>query len=275
MLAGQGLSYVYDSNGSEPVFTSLDVEVHAGEVLGVLGPNGGGKTTLLRLLSGSLTPTTGAVALAEGPVKANRRGLSELRRRVQLVFQDPDDQLFSASVAQDVSFGPLNQGLATEQARERVAWALAALGITDLADHPTHLLSYGQRKRVALAGAVAIRPQVLILDEPTAGLDPAGVESLLETLEELRASSGTTFVVSTHDVDLAYRWADRVLLLHRGIVGAGPARTILADADLLAAAQLRPAWGPAVAQALRAGGLLAEGEPGPVTPEELARRTVG
>ncbi|WP_046469496.1 energy-coupling factor ABC transporter ATP-binding protein [Allosalinactinospora lopnorensis] len=272
VLSGSRLRFGYDAAEAGPVFDALDVEVRREEVLAVLGPNGGGKTTLLRLLSGSLAPQAGTVRLDGAEVRWNRRGLEELRRSVQLVFQDPDDQLFSASVTQDVSFGPLNQGLDTGAVRERVAWALEALGITALADQPTHLLSYGQRKRVVLAGAVAMRPSVLILDEPTAGLDPAGVESLLETLEGLR-SAGTTLVVSTHDVDLAYRWADRALLLDRGLLGVGPVPEILGDPSLLAAARLRPAWGPAVGRALRKAALLPDGAPDPATPEEVAEIT--
>lgn len=269
ILSGHSLRFGYDADHAGPVFASLDVEVRQREVLAVLGPNGGGKTTLLRVLSGSLTPQAGTVRLAGSEVRWNRRGVDQLRRSVQLVFQDPDDQLFSASVAQDVSFGPLNQGLATDTVRERVAWALEALDITALTEQPTHLLSYGQRKRVALAGALAMRPSVLVLDEPTAGLDPAGVESLLQTLEGLRAT-GTTLVVSTHDVDLAHRWADRALLLDREVLGIGPARQMLADPSLLEAARLRPAWGPVVGRALRAAGLRAADAPDPATPEEVA-----
>ncbi|KIH96938.1 cobalt ABC transporter [Streptomonospora alba] len=267
-LAGRGLTFGYPDTA--PVFTGLDVRIAQGGVVGVLGPNGGGKTTLLRLLSGSLTPDAGEIYVGGERVRRGRRALNELRRRVQLVFQDPDDQLFSASVSQDVSFGPMNLGLAADAARERVAWALEALEITELAEQPTHLLSYGQRKRVVLAGALAMRPSVLVLDEPTAGLDPEGVESLVETLEGLRAA-GTTLVVSTHDVDLAYRWADTVLLLNRGLLAAGEAREVLADPALLAAARLRPAWAPAAGRALRAAGLLAPGSPDPATPEEAAR----
>ncbi|MFC3997363.1 energy-coupling factor ABC transporter ATP-binding protein [Nocardiopsis sediminis] len=268
VLSGHGLTFGYD--GAAPVFTGLTVEAAAGEVLAVLGPNGGGKTTLLRLLAGSLTPDAGEVRLDGVPVTRGRTGRDALRRSVQLVFQDPDDQLFSASVSQDVSFGPMNLGLPAGAVRERVAWALEALDIAGLADRPTHLLSYGQRKRVVLAGALAMRPSVLVLDEPTAGLDPAGVESLLATLEGLRAA-GTALVVSTHDVDLAFRWAERAVVLDRGLLGAGPARAVLADSGLLAAARLRPPWAPGAACALRRAGLLAEGAPAPATPQEVER----
>ncbi|MFC4564139.1 energy-coupling factor ABC transporter ATP-binding protein [Nocardiopsis mangrovi] len=265
-LSGHGLAFGY--SGTAPVFTGLTVEAAAGEVLAVLGPNGGGKTTLLRLLTGSLTPDAGTVRLDGVPVPRSRSGRDALRRRAQLVFQDPDDQLFSASVRQDVSFGPMNLGLPAEGVRDRVAWALDALDIAGLADRPTHLLSYGQRKRVVLAGALAMRPSVLVLDEPTAGLDPAGVESLLGTLEGLRAA-GTALVVSTHDVDLAFRWADRAAVLDRGLLATGPARAVLADSGLLSAARLRPPWAPGTASALRRAGLLPATAPAPATPEEV------
>nr|WP_218903229.1 ABC transporter ATP-binding protein [Streptomonospora nanhaiensis] len=267
-MAACGLVFGYPDSG--PVFTGLDAAVPARSTVAVLGPNGGGKTTLLRLLAGSLSPDAGEVRVDGEPVGRGRRALAGLRRRVQLVFQDPDDQLFSASVRQDVSFGPLNLGLDAAAAGERVDWALEALGITALAERPTHLLSYGQRKRVVLAGALAMRPSVLLLDEPTAGLDPQGVESLLATLEGLRAH-GTTLVMATHDVDLAYRWAERVLLLDRAVLAEGPAREVLADPDVPAAARLRPAWAPTAARALRRAGLLPEDAPDPATPEEAAR----
>jgi cobalt/nickel transport system ATP-binding protein len=150
-----------------------------------------------------------------------------------------------------------------------VAEALAALDITALADRPTHLLSYGQRKRTAIAGAVAMRPRVLVLDEPTAGLDPDGQERLLTTLEGLR-TAGTTVVMATHDVDLALRWADDAALLTPSGVRTGPAATALARPDLLREAGLRLPWGAAAAELLRAQGLLSGSEPGPRTPDELA-----
>ena len=266
ILSAREVSFAYE--GERPVFTGLSLDVPAERTLALLGPNGAGKTTLLRLLTGGLRPARGRILWRGSPVSYTRRGLTELRTRVQLVLQDPDDQLFSASVRQDVSFGPLNLGLPVEQVRARVAQALAAMQITELADRPAHLLSFGQRKRVAIAGALALRPAVLVLDEPTAGLDPAGVEALLTTLEELRAA-GTTIVASTHDVDLAHRWADEVAVLADGRLHAGRAADLLADEALLRSARLRPAWGPAVGRVLRRHGVLPPGAPDPRTPADL------
>ncbi|MFF5503590.1 ATP-binding cassette domain-containing protein [Streptomyces roseolus] len=250
------------------VLTDVGFTVHEGRAVALLGRNGGGKTTLLRLLSGGLRCGSGALLLDGAEVAYDRKGLTRLRTSVQLVVQDPDDQLFAASVAQDVSFGPMNLGLPEHEVRLRVAEALEALDITALADRPTHLLSYGQRKRAAIAGAVAMRPRVLIMDEPTAGLDPHGQERLLETLERLRAA-GTTVVMATHDVDLALRWADEAAVLSPAGLRTGPAAELLADDALLDAARLRRPWAVPVGRLLRAQGLLPEGVPAPRTAEEL------
>ncbi|MDQ0772418.1 cobalt/nickel transport system ATP-binding protein [Streptomyces aurantiacus] len=270
LVALRGASYAYEDGPA--VLSGLDFEVRAGRALALLGRNGSGKTTLMRLLSGGLRPRAGQLTVEGRPVRYDRKGLTVLRTTVQLVVQDPDDQLFAASVAQDVSFGPLNLGLPDTEVRARVDESLAALDISALADRPTHLLSYGQRKRTAIAGAVAMRPRVLILDEPTAGLDPDGQERLLATLDGLR-ESGTTVVMATHDVDLALRWADDAALLTPAGAVTGPAAPTLARTDLLEQAGLRLPWGVAVAELLRAQGLLTGPHPGPRTAGELAALT--
>jgi cobalt/nickel transport system ATP-binding protein len=250
ILEGRGLRFGHDPR--HPVLDGADVAFPRVAASPSSGPTAGGKTTLFRLLAGALAPQAGQVLLDGEPVGRPRRGLrvgglTALRRTVQLVLQDPDDQLFSATVAQDVSFGPVNLGLTDDVVRARVAGALAALGVADLADRPVHRLSFGQRKRVTIAGAVAMAPRLLVLDEPTAGLDPAGVEALLQVLAALHAA-GTTTVLSTHDVDLAWRWADDVAVVADRRVTAGPAATVLGDAALLdaaAGAGLGPGGAPA------------------------------
>ncbi|KXK59824.1 cobalt ABC transporter [Micromonospora rosaria] len=267
-LRSVGFGYEPD----RPVLTGVDLAVPAGRRCAVLGPNGGGKTTLFRLMVGALAAGDGTVLVDGAPLRRTRSGLLALRQRVQLVLQDPDDQLFAATVFQDVSFGPVNLGLPEPEVRRRCAEALDALEITDLADRPTHLLSYGQRKRVAIAGAVALRPALLILDEPTAGLDPYGVEALLRTLDGLHAR-GTTLMLATHDVDLAYRWADELVLVASGRVSPGVPGTALAGGDLLAGARLTPAWAPLVHRLLdRTPGLAGAR---PRSPDELARLLAG
>ncbi|GAA6525004.1 ATP-binding cassette domain-containing protein [Intrasporangium sp. DVR] len=218
---------------------SLDVE--PGSRVAVLGANGSGKTTLLRVLSGALRPEEGDVLVGSQPLRHSRAGLAAHRQQVQLVLQDPDDQLFAADVARDVSFGPLNLRLPEAEVRSRVSEALDLLGLRDLADRATHQLSFGQRKRVAIAGALAMRPCLLLLDEPTAGLDPTGVDEMLTALGRLE-SHGTTVVLSTHDVDLALAWSTAVAVVEEGRVHQGEPAQLLSDPDLLARARLRRPW---------------------------------
>ena len=181
----------------------------------LLGANGSGKTTLLMHCNGLLQPSAGSLRFAGAPLDMSRTGLAALRRRVGLVFQNPDRQLFSASVVEDVSFGPLNLGLDEATVRARVAEALAAVGMSEQAGRPVHHLSFGQKKRVCIAGVLAMQPEVLLLDEPMAGLDAAMQHELLAVLDRL-AGQGITIVLSTHDVDFAYRWADDIHLLAAG-----------------------------------------------------------
>ncbi|MEU9373371.1 ATP-binding cassette domain-containing protein [Streptomyces sp. NPDC048255] len=262
-----GAGYAYEDGPS--VLSGVDFAIEEGRALVLLGRNGSGKTTLMRLLSGGLRPGSGQLRLDGAVVAYDRKGLTRLRTGVQLVVQDPDDQLFAASVEQDVSFGPMNLGLPAPEVRRRVDSALTSLDITALRDRPTHLLSYGQRKRAAIAGAVAMAPRVLILDEPTAGLDPDGQERLLDVLAGLRAD-GTTVVMATHDVELAVRWADDAAVLTPSGIRTGAARDLLSDPELLASAGLRQAWSPAVTAFLRAHGFLDAHTPGPRVPEALA-----
>jgi cobalt/nickel transport system ATP-binding protein len=241
-----------------PVLAGASLVVPAGRRLALLGANGSGKTTLLRCLSGALRPSRGRITLDGAELRHSRSGLRAHRQEVQLVLQDPDDQLFSASVAQDVSFGPLNLGLPAEEVRSRVAEALGLLSVAHLAGRPTHQLSYGERKRVTIAGAVAMRPCVLLLDEPTAGLDPSAVTETLAALARLQQADSTV-VMSTHDVDLALRWADEVAVVVGGRVVQGRPEDVLADDALLASARLDRPWALTVGARLRELGLLPAG----------------
>lgn len=227
--------------GDPAVLRGASLGVVAGRRLAIMGANGSGKTTLLRCLSGAHEPSSGSVRWDGEVLRYRQSALNAHRQRTQLVLQDPDDQLFSADVRADVSFGPLNLGLPDAEAAARVEEALGLLAITDLADRPVHHLSYGQRKRVAIAGAVAMRPSVLMLDEPSAGLDPTTVHQLYGVLRRVE-DAGTTVVLATHDVDLAWRWADEVAVVHGGAVRQGPVAEVLADDALLSAARLQPPW---------------------------------
>lgn len=237
LIEARDLHYTFA--GGIPALSGVDFAVRAGAKVALLGANGAGKTTVLLHLNGSLRPSRGTLRLGGEMAGYDRAALMRWRTRVGLVLQDPDDQLFAGTVYEDVSFGPLNLGLPEADVHARVTFALEALGIADLAARPAHMLSFGQKRRAAIAGIVAMRPQVLLLDEPTAGLDPHGVGQLLATLDAL-AAAGTALVLSTHDVDLAYGWAETVALMDRGrIIAEGPPETVLADDAALARAGLR------------------------------------
>ncbi len=202
----------------------------------LIGANGAGKTTLFQHANGLLRPQGGAILYAGQPIDYSRAGLRRLRSEVGLVFQNPDQQLFSASVREDVSFGPLNLGLDTETVRQRVTKALRAVGMEKFADRPVHNLSFGQKKRVCIAGVLAMEPQLLVLDEPMAGLDHAMRQELLAVLDELHAR-GITLLLATHDIDFAYRWTDRIHLIAAGACLASFATPELPQhADVLTAA---------------------------------------
>jgi cobalt/nickel transport system ATP-binding protein len=204
----------------------------------LIGANGAGKTTLFQNANGLLRPQEGVIHYAGQAIDYSRAGLRHLRSAVGLVFQNPDQQLFSASVREDVSFGPFNLGLDETTVRQRVAAALQTVGMADCADRPVHNLSFGQKKRVCIAGVLAMEPQLLILDEPMAGLDHAMRKDLLDVLDQLH-QRGITLLLATHDIDFAYRWADRIHLIADGRCAAAFDAADLADeADALATAGL-------------------------------------
>ncbi|MFT3848808.1 MAG: ABC transporter ATP-binding protein [Propionivibrio sp.] len=201
----------------------------------LIGANGAGKTTLFQHANGLFRPLSGALRYAGAPLDYSRAGLRRLRSEVGLVFQNPDQQLFSASVREDVSFGPLNLGLDVNTVRRRVADALRAVRMDEYADRPVHNLSFGQKKRVCIAGVLAMEPQLLILDEPMAGLDHAMRGELLAVLDGLHAR-GITLLLATHDIDFAYRWAEHIHLMVAGRCTASFETEELAGRDDLAGA---------------------------------------
>jgi cobalt/nickel transport system ATP-binding protein len=211
----------------------VDLRVDPGEVVAVLGPNGAGKTTLVLHLNGVLSPSSGSVSIGGVPVVDEH--LRDVRRRVGIVFQDPDDQLFMPVVRDDVAFGPANLGFRGDELDHRVDRALAAVGMTDVADRAPHRLSYGQRRRVAIATVLAMDPEVLVLDEPTSNLDPTGRRELSEVLRSL----ALTTVVVTHDLPYALELCPRSVVLDAGrVVADGPTRSVMAHIDLLGAHRL-------------------------------------
>lgn len=229
---GRRLSERFPSLRREAL-VDVTIPVRTGECVALVGGNGSGKSTLLKLANGLLVPDHGEVLWDGGPLDRSRRGLARLRAELALLFQDPDDQLFAPSLVQDAAFGPLNQGLSADEARDRALRALAQVDLLEFADLPAHVLSHGMRKRAALAGVLASRPRMLLLDEPTAGLDPSSEERFLRTLEAFRENGGTV-VFSTHDLDLARRMSDSVVVLRSGSLAAtGDPDVVLSDIAML------------------------------------------
>ena len=203
---------------------SCSLAVERGSRNALIGANGAGKTTLFQHANGLLRNASGQIRYAGQPIDYSREGLRHLRSAVGLVFQNPDQQLFSASVREDVSFGPLNLGLDMDTVRQRVEQSLRAVGMSEVADRPVHNLSFGQKKRVCIAGVLAMEPQLLILDEPMAGLDQAMRAELLAVFDHLH-SQGITMLQATHDIDFAYRWADQIHVMVGGRCSAAFAVT--------------------------------------------------
>ncbi len=233
-----GLCHRYP-DGREAL-ASVDLVVERGERVALLGPNGAGKSTLVLHLNGILLPTGGSVRVSGISTSggASSSDLAQLRRRVQLVFADADDQLFMPTVQEDVGFGPANAGLRGAALAERVAAALASVGASELAHRTAHRLSSGEKRRVALATALALEPEVLVLDEPTAGLDPAGQAELVVLLGQLTVRK-TTLLVVTHDLSFASRVCERAVIIDGGRIHAdGAIGEILADGPLLLAHRL-------------------------------------
>jgi cobalt transport protein ATP-binding subunit len=208
----------------------VDLRIDAGEKVALVGPNGAGKSTLMLQLNGTLTPSHGTVRVAG--LEVGKPTLREIRREVGLVFQDPDDQLFSPTVFDDVAFGPLHMGLAADEVHRRVEAALAAVGMSGFDRRVPHRMSLGQRKRVAVATVLSMDPSILVFDEPSAGLDPRGRRELIGLLREL----DQTMLVSTHDMRLVVEVFPRTVVMDGGVVVAdGPTASVLSDGPLLEA----------------------------------------
>ncbi|MHB0877414.1 MAG: energy-coupling factor ABC transporter ATP-binding protein [Anaerolineae bacterium] len=230
----RGLTYSYPTGGV--ALRDVSLEVAAGERLALVGPNGAGKSTLLLHLNGILA---GSGAVVIGGLELGPRTRREVRARIGLVFQDPDDQLFSLSVLEDVAFGPLQQGLTVDEARRRAEAALDAVGMLDRAQRVPQQLSLGERKRVAIATVLSMRPQVLVLDEPSAGLDPRARRSLVRLL----AGMSETMLIATHDMRLVWELCPRTVIMDEGaVVADGPTSVLMRDDCLLERHGLEAPW---------------------------------
>ena len=211
-----------------PALQGISFRIRHGESVAIVGANGAGKSTLLLHLNGYLTPTQGQVRIGDFPL--TKETIHEVRRTVGMVFQDPDDQLFMSTVYDDVAFGPLNLGLPHAEVDARVQSALETVGIVDLRDRPPHRLSSGQKRRVAIATVLSMSPDILVMDEPTAGLDPRARRQLIALLHTFKHSK----IIATHDLDLVLDLCERTIVIHSGQVKAdGPTIDIFRDESLL------------------------------------------
>lgn len=215
MIEIKDLGYQYEDG--TVALENVNLTINKGEKIAIMGPNGSGKSTLFLCLNGVYKPTKGCIHVNGEPIMYNRNGMKKLRQIIGIVFQNPDNQLFSADVFQEISFGPLNLGLEKEIVRERVESVLESLHIEHLKKRPTHFLSGGQKKQVAIADIVAMKPEVILFDEPTAALDSYHSQLVNALVDEL-CESGITVIQATHDSDYAMEWADQVIVIQDGRV---------------------------------------------------------
>lgn len=268
LLKAKQLSYTYE--GSDvPALNGLSLEIRRGRKVACMGANGSGKSTFFLCCNGIRKPDSGQLYFEGHPLDYSKKGLLSLRSKVGVVFQDPDNQLFSANVLQEISFGPLNLGLTQQETRRRAEQVMERLGIASFAHRPVHALSGGQKKLVAIADILVMEPSLILLDEPAAALDPIHTRIVREIIDEISAS-GITVVTATHDVDYAWSWADDVLLFHEGqLLAFGSLKDVFTQKKLLETASLETPCVLKIFQALQKGGFLPESLPCPRTINEL------
>lgn len=232
ILEARNLSYSYEDSSS-PALNGLSLSVARGSKIAVMGANGSGKSTFFLCCNGILKPDQGELLFKGQPVSYSKKNLLELRSKVGIVFQNPDTQLFCASVYQEISFGPLNLGIPEKEAAEAVENIIETLEITDFRHRPAHALSGGQKKQVALADILVMKPEIMILDEPFAALDPVHTRIIRQQIDKM-CTSGMTVLLATHNTDYALEWADEVILLKNGrVLSQDRPDKVLTDEKLL------------------------------------------
>lgn len=236
-LSTENLSFTYP-DGTQAL-KNINIEIEKGEKVAIIGPNGAGKSTLFSHFNGLTEPTSGCVKIEGKAISFEKDELLKVRQKVGIVFQDPNDQLFAPTVKEDITFGPMNLGLSYGEVEKRVEDALKMVGMENYEDKTPHHLSGGQQKRIAIAGIIAMKPEIMILDEPTAGLDPDGVEKVLNIMNQLN-KEGMTLIISSHDIDMISKYADKIFILYNGeIIESGNKNKIFSDMELLKKAHLR------------------------------------
>ena len=254
IIETRNLTHIY--RGKIKALDGINFTAMPGERIAIIGANGAGKSTLFKHFNGILKPTGGEVLIKGEPVSS--RNILNVRKTVGVVFQDPDDQIFAPTVKQDVAFGPMNLGLSEETIEKRVREALETVRLTGFDERTPHHLSTGEKKKVAIAGILAMQPEVLVLDEPTAGLDPGGAVRLIRLINEMNRYLGITTIIATHEVDIVPLLADRVCIMSAGrIIGDGTPQEIFSTDEMIKKTHLRL---PVVAQLMEM--LRDEGVPG-------------
>lgn len=232
IIEAKNLYFSYDDENTYSL-KGLNLEIERGKKVAFMGANGAGKSTLFLTLNGIHRPLKGELYIDGKLVEYNKEGLMDLRSKVGIVFQDPDNQLFSASVKQEISFGALNMGMSTEEAEEAVNKIIETLEITPFKDKPTHALSGGQKKQVSIADVLVMNPEIVILDEPAAALDPKHT-IIVNGIVNMMVEKGITVLIATHDVNYAYNWADEVVIIHDGkTLCHGTPEDVFSDRKLL------------------------------------------
>lgn len=238
IIRAENLYFSYDDGGSHSL-NGLSVDIYRGEKVAFMGANGSGKSTFFLCCNGVNRPERGTLYYGGYPVSYDRKGMLNLRQKVGIVFQDPDNQLFSASVYQEISFGIMNLGVDEKEAKKEVEDVIERLEIMPFRDRPTHALSGGQKKQVSIADILVMHPEVIILDEPAAALDPKHTEMVNQIVDQLTKEK-ITVMISTHDVDYAMEWADRIILLHEGkVLREGTPEQVFSDKEVLEKTNLR------------------------------------
>ncbi|MCU0543353.1 MAG: energy-coupling factor ABC transporter ATP-binding protein [Oscillatoriaceae cyanobacterium Prado104] len=231
------ISYSYPCNARSAI-QNLNLKVPAGKRCGLIGQNGCGKTTLFLLANGLYQPQQGKLYWQGKPFQYDRKSITKLRQQIGLVFQNPEHQLVASAVEEDISYGLYNLGLAESEIAQRVQLAIEQFDLTELADRPIHNLSLGQKKRVSIADVMVLEPELLLLDEPTAYLDPQHTRELIDRLQQIHAN-GTTILLASHDLDFIYRWADWVFVMDRGqLILEGEPEAVFAQREVLEQLQL-------------------------------------
>ena len=237
VIKAENVSYTYDGN-NQKALNGLNLKIRRGAKVAFMGGNGSGKSTFFLCLNGIRRPDEGTIYIDGKPVEYTRKGLLDVRSKVGIVFQEPDDQLFSASVYEEISFGILNLGADEDTARREVERVIEELEITPFQDRPAHALSGGQKKQVAIADILVMHPEVMILDEPAAALDPKHTRKVQEIVDRL-SEKGITVLMATHDIDYAYAWADEIVLMHEGkAIRQGTPAQVCTDRQALEEASL-------------------------------------